>query len=353
MGNNKKKIVIFSGAGISKESGILTFRDVKDGLWNNHKIEDVATPAGWKKNKEVVLNFYNERRQQLPTVQPNAAHIALAELENDYDVTVITQNVDDLHERGGSTNVIHLHGELTKARGSLYNHKPSPADTIVDIGYNDINVGDTCPTTGSQLRPHIVWFGEYPFGVDDAYKAVYDADILLIIGTSLQITYTLDLLNNVRRLSFEVNDNKPACKIIYIDPMPDRGLDRYGLVIDYIKKTAVEGVTELVDKLLNRDTVTYRPLPSYLTIKDSLIDGKGLFATADIDGDFVIGVTHVADARFPDGYIRTPLGGFFNHSTNPNCEVISENDFIKLKTIKNIKAGEELTATYTLYKPKA
>jgi NAD-dependent deacetylase len=155
----------------------------------------------------------------------------------------VTQNVDDLHERAGSTNVIHLHGELTKARSSFYNHKPSPIDNVIDIGYNDINIGDKCPVTDSQLRPHIVWFGEYPFNVNEAYSAIYDADILLIIGTSLQISYTLDMLNNVKRMPEQT-------EIYYIDPSPMNYLDNYGLTINYVRKGAVEGVGEIVEKLL-------------------------------------------------------------------------------------------------------
>lgn len=248
----KKKIVVFTGAGISKESGVETFRDTKDGLWNNHKVEDVCTLEGWRKDREKVLNFYNDRRRQMPTVQPNDAHKALVKLEEDYDVTIITQNVDDLHERGGSSNIIHLHGELTKARGSMYNHKPSPIDEVIDIGYNDINIGDKCPTTGSQLRPHIVWFGEYPFNVDEAYGAVYNADILLVIGTSLQISYTLDLLTNVRQ---RVSDDSNPCRIIYIDPSPMNYLSNYGLNVEYVRKGAVEGVTEIVDELLATEKI--------------------------------------------------------------------------------------------------
>ena len=206
----KKKIVVFTGAGISRESGILTFRDVKDGLWNNHNLEDVATIEGWRKDREKVLAFYNERRQELINVTPNGAHNALVELENDYDVTIITQNVDDLHERAGSTNVVHLHGELTKARGCMYNNKTSPLDNVVNIGYADIKIGDKCSVSDSQLRPHIVWFGEYPFEIDKAFKSVRDADILLIIGTSLQITYTIDMLNNVKRIN---KTDNVACKI--------------------------------------------------------------------------------------------------------------------------------------------
>lgn len=190
----KKKIVVFSGAGLDKESGVATFRDGDNAMWNNYKVDEVATPAGWKADREKVLRFHNERRQQMPEVLPNAAHTKLAELEKYFDVTNVTQNVSDLLERGGATNVIHLHGELTKARGSLYGHKSSPADSVYDIGYNDINIGDKCKVTGSQLRPHIVWFGEMPFGVDKAYKAIEEADILIIVGTSLQIGYTLPML---------------------------------------------------------------------------------------------------------------------------------------------------------------
>jgi NAD-dependent deacetylase len=239
----KKKIAIFTGAGVSKESGVQTFRDSVDGLWENHRIEDVCTLDGWRKNREKVLNFYNDRRRQLPTVEPNGAHKALVSLEDKYDVTIVTQNVDDLHERAGSTNVIHLHGELTKARSSFYNHKPSPIDNVIDIGYNDINIGDKCPVTDSQLRPHIVWFGEYPFNVNEAYSAIYNADILLIIGTSLQISYTLDMLNNVKRMPEQT-------EIYYIDPSPMNYLDNYGLTINYVRKGAVEGVGEIVEKLL-------------------------------------------------------------------------------------------------------
>lgn len=236
----KKKIVIFSGAGISRESGVLTFRDCKDGLWNNHKIDDVATPAGWSKDKAAVLGFYNERRRQLPDVVPNDGHKLIAELEKDYDVTVVTQNVDDLHERAGSTNIIHLHGELTKARGSLYSHKPSPADQVIDIGYNDINMGDKCSVTGSQLRPHIVWFGEYPFGVDKGYQAIRNADYLVVIGTSLNIGYTLDMLA-------EASDD---CKVFYIDPEPSEILAKYtNMPVTLMKYGGAEGMTKFIEKL--------------------------------------------------------------------------------------------------------
>jgi NAD-dependent deacetylase len=148
----KKKILVFSGAGVDKESGVETFRDSQDGLWNNNKIEDVATPDGWRRNKEKVLDFYNMRRAQLKEVEPNLAHQIIADLENEFDVTVVTQNVTNLHERAGSTKIIHLHGELTKVRSTL-------DSTLIYDWTEDCNLGDKCEK-GSQLRPHIVWFGE-------------------------------------------------------------------------------------------------------------------------------------------------------------------------------------------------
>lgn len=240
MENTRKKIVIFSGAGLDRESGVLTFRDCKDGLWNNHKIEEVATPEGWRKDRERVLNFYNERRRQMPDVVPNDGHKLIASLEKDYDVVNVTQNVSDLLERGGSTNVIHLHGELTKARGCMYSNRPSPADHVVDIGYNDINIGDKCPVTDSQLRPHIVWFGEYPFGVDKGYQAIRNADYLLIIGTSLNIGYTLDMLAEASE----------ECKVVYIDPEPAPILGKYtGRTVHYMKYGGSEGMAKFIEKL--------------------------------------------------------------------------------------------------------
>ena len=183
----KKKIVVLTGAGVSAESGVSTFRD-SDGLWENHRVEDVATLEGWYRDRKMVLDFYNERRAQLPQVKPNAAHIAIASLEEDYDVQVITQNVDNLHERAGSTRIIHLHGELTKARPeNCYNEMDGfSEDSVLDIGYESIHIGDLAPN-GSQLRPHIVWFGEAVPNIGKAIDAVEQADILLIVGTSLQV----------------------------------------------------------------------------------------------------------------------------------------------------------------------
>ena len=183
----KKKIVVLTGAGVSAESGITTFRD-SDGLWENHKVEDVASIEGWYRNPQLVLDFYNARRAQLPTVRPNAAHVAIAGLENEYDVTVVTQNVDNLHERAGSTRIIHLHGELTKVRPeNCFNEVDGfSEETVFDIGADEIHVGDVAPN-GAQLRPHIVWFGEAVPKIEAAINAVEAADILLIVGTSLQV----------------------------------------------------------------------------------------------------------------------------------------------------------------------
>ena len=183
----KKKLVVLTGAGVSAESGITTFRD-SNGLWENFKVEDVASIEGWYNDPSLVLDFYNARRAQLATVKPNAAHIAIAELEKEYDVTVVTQNVDNLHERAGSTRIIHLHGELTKVRPeNTYNEMDGfSEESVFDICTDYINMGDVAPN-GAQLRPHIVWFGEAVPKINIAIDAVEAADILLIVGTSLQV----------------------------------------------------------------------------------------------------------------------------------------------------------------------
>lgn len=172
------KIVVLSGAGISAESGLKTFRD-SNGLWEGHDVTEVATPQGFERNPALVLDFYNKRRQQLLQVKPNAAHIALGALEKNHDVAIITQNVDDLHERAGSKNVIHLHGELLKAR-STFDEK-----LILDWR-KDLNIGDYCKNK-HQLRPHIVWFGEAVPMMDAAIEIVSRADAVLIVGTSMQV----------------------------------------------------------------------------------------------------------------------------------------------------------------------
>ena len=174
-----KKLVVLTGAGMSSESGIKTFRD-SGGLWEEYEVSEVATPMAWKKNRELVLRFYNERRRQLASSKPNEGHFGLAKLEKYFDVQIITQNIDDLHERAGSTKIVHLHGELTKARST------SDATLIYDIGYKDINPGDNCEK-GSQLRPHIVWFGEGVPMMDEAVNLTADADIFVVVGSSLNV----------------------------------------------------------------------------------------------------------------------------------------------------------------------
>jgi NAD-dependent deacetylase len=174
-----KHLVILTGAGISAESGIRTFREA-GGLWEEYDVAEVASPMGWALNRDLILRFYNERRRQLETCQPNAGHKGVAELEKYFDVDVITQNIDNLHERAGSTKVLHLHGELTKARSTA---DPS---LIYDIGYNDIKPGDLC-TKGSQFRPHIVWFGEAVPMMDEAVRITSTADIFVVIGSSLAV----------------------------------------------------------------------------------------------------------------------------------------------------------------------
>ena len=197
----KKHIVVLTGAGMSAESGVKTFRD-HDGLWEGHDVMQVASPEGFRQNPELVLDFYNQRRRQLKDVEPNQAHKDLAELEHDYKVTIVTQNVDDLHERAGSTDVVHLHGELLKIRSTgNYNDIKHWAE--------DINLGDTC-NKGYQLRPHIVWFGEMVPILEKAIEITEKADILVIIGTSMQVYPAASLANYVP-------NNTP---IYFIDPNP-------------------------------------------------------------------------------------------------------------------------------------
>ncbi len=182
----KKKIAVLTGAGVSAESGFATFRD-SGGLWEKYDVQEVASIEGWYRNRKLVLEFYNERRAQLKDAAPNAAHLAIASLEKDYDVNVITQNVDNLHERAGSTRIIHLHGELTKVRPEhgIYDDTGSEKE-VIDIGYDKVVLGDKSPK-GVQLRPHIVFFGEAVPKIEAAINVVSEADILLIVGTSLQV----------------------------------------------------------------------------------------------------------------------------------------------------------------------
>jgi len=182
-----KRLVILTGAGMSAESGIKTFRD-SGGLWEEYDVTEVATPMAWHKNRDLVLRFYNERRRQLESCKPNDGHRGLASLEKYFDVQIITQNVDDLHERAGSTKILHLHGELTKARST------SDKNLVYDIGYRDVNPGDLCEK-GSQLRPHIVWFGEDVPMMDEAVRLTSGADIFVVIGSSLNVYPAAGLIN--------------------------------------------------------------------------------------------------------------------------------------------------------------
>ena len=225
-----KKIVVLTGAGISAESGIKTFRDA-DGLWEGHHIMEVASPIGWNKNPELVLDFYNKRRAQLLTVKPNKVHEILAELEEHFDIHIITQNVDDLHERAGSNKVVHLHGELLKVR-SIVN------ENFVLDWKNDLNLGDF-DLEGNQLRPHIVWFGEDVPMIEHAIDIVETADILIIIGTSLQVYPAAGLMNYV-------NQNVP---VYYIDPKPATIYDLPN-ELKVLPLTAVEGMKIVKEELL-------------------------------------------------------------------------------------------------------
>ncbi len=227
-----KHIVVLTGAGISAESGIQTFRDA-DGLWENHNVEDVASPEGFQRNPEMVLRFYNERRQQVMKVQPNAAHFALAELEKDYEVTIITQNIDDLHERGGSSNIIHLHGELLKSRSVKNDSKTFDCQT-------DIKIGDKAPD-GGQLRPFIVWFGEAVPKITDAAMAVLAADIILVIGSSMQVYPAAGLVGYARG----------GVPVIYIDPKPALNYEmERNKNLRIVAEKATTGVRKIVDELL-------------------------------------------------------------------------------------------------------
>lgn len=184
-----KNIVVLSGAGMSAESGVKTFRD-DDGLWQNHRVEEVASPVAWRNNPELVLEFYNQRRKQLFEVEPNEGHKALVKLEDKYNVQIVTQNVDDLHERAGSTNVLHLHGELKKVRSTL-----DPA-LVYTIDHWELKWGDLCEK-GSQLRPHIVWFGEAVDMIGPALELVRQADIVIVVGTSMVVYPAAGLINYV------------------------------------------------------------------------------------------------------------------------------------------------------------
>ena len=224
----KKRLVVLSGAGISQESGLKTFRDM-DGLWKQYDVTQLASPDAWRINPELVLTFYNERRKQLFEAKPNKGHYGIAELEKWFDTTVVTQNVDDLHEIAGSTNVLHLHGELRKARSTK---DPS---LIYTLDHWELKMGDLCEL-GSQLRPHIVWFGEQVPAIPDAIPYIQQADIMVVVGTSLVVYPAAGLLNYLRTdiPVFVVDPNVPTVN---------------NKNVKYIQKKAGEGINELISEL--------------------------------------------------------------------------------------------------------
>lgn len=226
-----QKVIVLSGAGMSAESGIKTFRD-QDGLWHNHDVMEVASPQGWRRDPSLVLEFYNQRRAQLKEVNPNQGHFALAALEANYNVQIITQNVDDLHERAGSNKVLHLHGELRKARSTK-----NPA--LVYEWQEDIQIGDTCEL-GSQLRPHIVWFGEAVPMIDRAAQLLQEANIVIIVGTSMQVYPAAGLI------TFAPAD----ADIYYVDPKPAINYELRQLAnLKVIEEPATIGLAQLTKQL--------------------------------------------------------------------------------------------------------
>jgi NAD-dependent deacetylase len=229
---NMKNLVVLSGAGMSQESGLKTFRDM-GGLWESYDVTEVATPEAWKQNPELVLRFYNERRKQLWEAQPNAGHLGIARLEQWFDVDVVTQNVDDLHERAGSSKVLHLHGELRKARST------SDPSLIYELENWALNRGDLCER-GSQLRPHIVWFGEAVTAIPVAIKKVEQADVLVVIGTSLAVYPAAGLVNYAQPgiPVFVVDPARPAVhqkNVTFIEEKAAKGIDTLLLNLEKLK----------------------------------------------------------------------------------------------------------------------
>jgi len=245
MDNNKKtRLVVLSGAGISAESGIQTFRG-GDGLWDNVPFEEICSPIGWAKSPKRVTEFYNARRAQLAEVKPNEAHLILASMQDDYDVRIITQNVDNLHERAGSKHVLHIHGELTKVRPlDCYTSKDGfSTEYVQDIGYRPVEIGEVGGPNLKQLRPHVVFFGEEVPNLSKAARLVQQADILLIIGTSMQVYPAAGLCNYAQ----------DGCDIYMIDPSETPASAVLG--VNHIKNVATEGMKEFRD-MLNKMTHT-------------------------------------------------------------------------------------------------
>ncbi|MDW8393308.1 MAG: NAD-dependent deacylase [Chitinophagales bacterium] len=230
MNEPRKKIAVLTGAGISAESGLRTFRDA-GGLWENYSIEEVATPMAWQRNPQLVLDFYNQRRRDVLRAQPNEGHHALVRLEQAFDVTIITQNIDDLHERAGSSKVMHLHGEILKVRSTQDERLLYPWTT-------DVHLGDCCEL-GSQLRPHVVWFYEPVPMMEAAERVVAAADIFIVVGTSLQVYPAAGLIYAAR----------PNIPKYLIDPMPPESLFLHD--VQFLQETASRGLPKLVSKLLN------------------------------------------------------------------------------------------------------
>lgn len=226
----KKKLVVLSGAGMSQESGLKTFRDM-GGLWEQYDVTEVASPEAWANNRELVMQFYNQRRKQLFEVEPNAGHVGIAELENWFDIEIITQNVDDLHERAGSAKVLHLHGELRKVRSTI------DPELVYTLDHWELKIGDHCEK-GSQLRPHIVWFGEPVPVIYDAIPIVQQADILVVVGTSLVVYPAAGLINYA----------KSGIPVFVIDPNKP---DFYIKNVTYIEEKITTGIKVLKEKLLN------------------------------------------------------------------------------------------------------
>ena len=226
------KVVVLSGAGISAESGIATFRD-SNGLWEGHDVMEVASPEGWKKNNDLVLDFYNQRRRNAQAAKPNIGHLGLRELEDFFEVAVVTQNVDDLHERAGSTNIIHLHGELFKAQST------KDPKLVYDIEGTELNLGDKCEL-GAQLRPFIVWFGEAVPMIEVAIDLVKEADVVIVVGTSMNVYPAAGLIDFL----------KEEALLYVVDPKMPVIARRHNTFL--IEKTGTKGLPQIVSELKDR-----------------------------------------------------------------------------------------------------
>jgi len=227
------KIAVLTGAGISQESGIETFRDLKNGIWFNHKVEEVATAEGWKKDPKKVLDFHNILREKYWDAKPNAGHLAIRVLEGEHEVKIVTQNVDVLHEAAGSKDVYHIHGRIDKADDSM----GEVVDLVGNLEYGDLDKYD------EQLKPHTVLFGEMPYEWDESATAIAECDILIIVGTSFSIGYLTPLVSSV----------KDECKVYYVDPKPDLALVGLGLKsVTTIREKGSTGVLKVVSEILNQ-----------------------------------------------------------------------------------------------------